>query len=485
MHRGDIPQSKGQNSPTRVFFDITGTVEHLRKHINYTGIQRTSTNIIANIIRYHGCNTDNNITFFNRKTSEFLSFPVSEIEPEDVLSYDRLRQRLGIKARRGRVACLQRYWGNSAAYYFHRTRLDLSYIMGRESSFRRYSTSRKGWKEARFGPRSFLRPVVTRKLEDVSRAGDKIVLLDAVWANYQMQALANCKAKGLKIFSFIYDMIPTKMPSHTQENTSFLFHDWLLKSREYVDHFIAISASCRDDYLKAFGEQEGEASVFVLPLAQTKLETAVEPGAGSAPMNVSALRFPELYAIADVSPPVREAAFAPFVLCVGTIEGRKNGWRLVMAWKSLIESGNPDLPRLVFAGRPGWCSSALQDVLNSTGNLYGYVTVLQSPSDEDLAFLYRRCQFLVMPSLYEGWGLPVGEALSYGKTAVISNVASLPEVGGNLVEYCDPESIGSISAAIMRLISEPGRREELENRIARERLRDWEDVARDLLDVLS
>ncbi|MBK8455890.1 MAG: glycosyltransferase family 4 protein [Phyllobacteriaceae bacterium] len=371
------------------------------------------------------------------------------------------------------------------AYYFHRTRLDISYILRREAAFRRYNTTIEGWKGARFGPVNASRPIATAKMDDAAREGDKIVLLDAVWSPYRLDALAQYRRKGLKVFAFIYDMIPAMMPILAENNIGFFFHDWLLKSRERVEHFIAIPASCRADYLKFFGEQGDASSVCVLPLAKTRLETAGAVAKSSAATGVSASRFPALHEIAEVSQPVREAAFAPFVLCVGTIEGRKNGWRLLVAWKSIIDAGLADLPRLVFVGRPGWCSSALRDFLEGTGNLYGYVTMLDSPSDEDLAFLYRRCQFLAMPSLYEGWGLPVGEALSYGKTAVVANVSSLPEVGGDLVEYCDPDSIASIRAAVMRLVFEPGRREELEARIAKAELRDWDDVARDLLNILN
>ena len=90
-----------------------------------------------------------------------------------------------------------------------------------------------------------------------------------------------------------------------------------------------------------------------------------------------------------------------------------------------------------------------------------------------------------MVSTYEGWGLPVGEALSYGKTAVVSNTTSLPEVGMDLVEYCDPLSVDSIADAVRRLIYQLEHREALENKIKSTRLRDWADVARDLKRILE
>ena len=90
-----------------------------------------------------------------------------------------------------------------------------------------------------------------------------------------------------------------------------------------------------------------------------------------------------------------------------------------------------------------------------------------------------------MPSLYEGWGLPVGEALSYGKTAVVSDSTSLPEVGGDMVEYCDPFSVDSLASACLRLIENPEHRMSLERKIRETRLRDWDSVAVDLVSVLG
>ena len=89
----------------------------------------------------------------------------------------------------------------------------------------------------------------------------------------------------------------------------------------------------------------------------------------------------------------------------------------------------------------------------------------------------------MMPSIYEGWGLPVGEALSYGKTAIVADGSSLPEVGGDLVEYCDPGSVDSIAEAVRALVAAPERRLELERRISQAHLRRWRDVAEDLLEI--
>lgn len=174
-----------------------------------------------------------------------------------------------------------------------------------------------------------------------------------------------------------------------------------------------------------------------------------------------------------------------YVLHVGTLEVRKNVWRLVLAWKKLLESGKKNLPRLVLAGRKGWFNEKLWILLEGTENLYGHVVILDKVSDEELDILYRNCLFTAMISTYEGWGLPVGESLAYGKTSVVANSTSLPEVGMDLVEYCDPLSVDSIADAVEKLIYDSDYRQFLESKIQNAKLRNWADVAHDLAKVLQ
>ncbi|MBM3612033.1 MAG: glycosyltransferase family 4 protein, partial [Alphaproteobacteria bacterium] len=152
-----------------------------------------------------------------------------------------------------------------------------------------------------------------------------------------------------------------------------------------------------------------------------------------------------------------------------------------LAWERLRADPAIELPRLVFAGRPGWRSVEFDALMRGTGNLGGHVEIVSAPSDRELDYLYRESLFCIQASLAEGWGLTVGEALSYGKTSVVARSTSLPEVGGEMVEYCDPLSVASIAAACRRLIADPDHRRALETRITRTRLRSWDDVARDLI----
>jgi len=175
----------------------------------------------------------------------------------------------------------------------------------------------------------------------------------------------------------------------------------------------------------------------------------------------------------------------PFVLVVGTMESRKNIWRLAQAWQRLTRTPDLDVPKLVFAGKPGWYNDDFESLMEATGNLGGWVQFAKQPSDTELGFLYENCLFTATVSLYEGWGLPIGESLSFGKTAVVAENSSMPEVGGDLVEYCDAHSISSIYDACHKLIADPDHRRALESKIAGTSLRTWDDVTSDLLTAIT
>src|SRR5262249_15567171 len=115
----------------------------------------------------------------------------------------------------------------------------------------------------------------------------------------------------------------------------------------------------------------------------------------------------------------------PFLLFVSTIESRKNHQVLCRAYAQLVDWGVTGLPRLVFAGGVGHGGRQVIDEIAADHRLRDRVTVLSGASDTELVALYERCLFTLFPSLYEGWGLPVSEALSAGKFCISSNQGSL------------------------------------------------------------
>jgi glycosyltransferase involved in cell wall biosynthesis len=138
-----------------------------------------------------------------------------------------------------------------------------------------------------------------------------------------------------------------------------------------------------------------------------------------------------------------------YLLHVGTLQPRKNLIRLIEAVQ-LVARHSP-LVTLVLAGRPGWLSAP---ILAKAREHAGTVRVLEYVPDEDLAGLYSGARAFVFPSLYEGFGFPVLEAMACGVPVICSNASSLPELAGEAALLVDPLDISALASAILRILSE-------------------------------
>lgn len=147
-----------------------------------------------------------------------------------------------------------------------------------------------------------------------------------------------------------------------------------------------------------------------------------------------------------------------FFLFVGTIEPRKNLIRLLQAY-SLLPPKVKTSMKLVIAGNNGWGKVNLLNKIKQL-DLVDHVEVLFSIDDSTLATLYAHSQFLVMPSIYEGFGLPLIEAMSYGKPVIAANNSSMPEIVGNTGLLVDAFDIDSIAHGIKKMITNKKLREQ-------------------------
>jgi glycosyltransferase involved in cell wall biosynthesis len=137
-----------------------------------------------------------------------------------------------------------------------------------------------------------------------------------------------------------------------------------------------------------------------------------------------------------------------FLLTVGTVEIRKNHAILFYAYRLAHERGI-DLPPLVICGRRGWLSESTQKLIDNDPVISKKLIILDNCDDSRLKWLYQNCKFTVWPSFYEGWGLPIAESLNYGKLCISSNTSSMPEVGGDLVEYFSPYDVDELLELLM------------------------------------
>ncbi len=144
-----------------------------------------------------------------------------------------------------------------------------------------------------------------------------------------------------------------------------------------------------------------------------------------------------------------------YALIVSTIEARKNHALLFRVWHRMLDRLPPErVPTLVFAGRVGWLVADLMQQIANTDYLGGKLMIIEGPSDGELAALYDGCLFTMLPSFFEGWGLPVTESLGFGKPCLIANRTSLPEAGGDLVRSFDPDNLNDAYEVIRNAIED-------------------------------
>jgi glycosyltransferase involved in cell wall biosynthesis len=165
----------------------------------------------------------------------------------------------------------------------------------------------------------------------------------------------------------------------------------------------------------------------------------------------------------------------PYVLSVGTLEPRKNLETLLDAWLGL----RPELRRkfdLVVAGPRGWISDATFARVRAESTYLGYVPEARMPG------LTAGAALLVYPSLYEGFGFPVVQAMAAGVAVLTSNTSCLPEIAGDAALLVDPRSAAEITTALNRLLESESQRAELaqRGRARAERYR-WERCAAESL----
>lgn len=231
--------------------------------------------------------------------------------------------------------------------------------------------------------------------------------------------------KGVRLTATIYDMTCRLMPEfHTAANIR-------------ADESLARNVLARADRLIAISENSRQDAVRLLGLDATRIEV-IYPGV------------PEVYFGAQARPSER-----PYVLYLGTIEPRKNVDTLLDAWSGFRLRTAFDL---VIVGASGWAAekTLARLVSRPAGVRYlGYV-----PEDE-LPGLMAGATAFVYPSLYEGFGFPVAQAMAAGVPVITSSTSCLPEVAGSGALLVDPRSPAEIRAAMEKLLESQPLQQEL------------------------
>jgi len=310
----------------------------------------------------------------------------------------------------------------------------------------------------------------TNRFEQFVRPGDVIVSLGASWGipNYMKYIAEMKRYYGIKFAPLVHDLIPIKHESLVEPHHTVQFRDWLRAAIPVSDIVFTNSKHTRTALVTFVAE-----SGWPLP---PRVE-ALEMGSGFRdtldPLTAGTQT--------TISLPPR------YVLYVSTIELRKNHRLLVRVWQRLLERHGTNLvPNLVFAGKIGWLVDDLLHDLEASDYLNGKIILLRSLSDAELQQAYRSCLFTVFPSLSEGWGLPIAESLAHGKFCVASNHTSIPEAGGNLIDYFDPLNEDDALAKLERPLIDPPYLAAREAQLRAEyRVRTWGDCVHALIGALD
>jgi glycosyltransferase involved in cell wall biosynthesis len=299
--------------------------------------------------------------------------------------------------------------------------------------------------------------------------GDVLMVLGAPWSHpdYDRLAARMRGACGMRVALLVYDIIPLRRPEWCDRSLVRLFAAWFGAVLPLCDRIFAISRATAHD-LEHYARENGLA--IALPVRPIPIGT----GFSAEPPP-------------DAIPAERDPAPGTYALVVSTIEARKNHALLVRVWRRLLEEMPPaEVPTLVFAGRVGWMVGDLIQQLHNTEFLGGKVLIIDDASDARLAALYRGCRFTLFPSFYEGWGLPVTESLAFGKPCIIANTTSLPEAGGALARYFNPDNLDDALEVIREVIKDPAGLAAWEQRVVREfRPVSWDATAEALIEGLA
>lgn len=261
----------------------------------------------------------------------------------------------------------------------------------------------------------------------------------------------------------IHDLCWIKAPQTMRAVSRRLDASFMPRAIRQADKVIAVSSATARDFERAF--PQAAAKVVVVAEGVSPLPEPHEPAA------------------------LRAAGIdGPYVLFVGTLEPRKNLDRLLEAYAAVQRDNdhcdNDHWPGLVIAGAPGWGGRSLESRCAELG-LGAKVRILGRVDDKMLATLYRHALFLAMPSLYEGFGLPLVEAMSQGRAVLTSQNSSMPEVAGPAGLLVDPLSTESIAQGFKQMVQDTALREKLAGAaVAQAKLFSWTLSARATLEVM-
>ena len=268
--------------------------------------------------------------------------------------------------------------------------------------------------------------------------------------------------KGTRTLLTVHDLSFIRVPSTASPPLKAFLDETVPRSVEAADHVLADSEATKSDLIDLYETRADKITV---------LYSGVDSGFSQVSDPIELERVRLKYGLEQVS----------YLLSVGTVQPRKNYSRVIEAMSEIRRMGH-DL-HYVIAGTSGWLEDEMRQAIERT-EMNDCVHLLGLIEDRDLPALYSGARMLAMVSLYEGFGLPVLEAMACGTPVVTSNLSSLPEVSGDAALLVDPYDTGAIREAILELETDADKRAQLiQAGFLRAKRFSWNRAARQLRSI--
>lgn len=260
----------------------------------------------------------------------------------------------------------------------------------------------------------------------------------------------------------VHDLSFVRIPESASPSLKQYLDVVVPRSVERADYVLVDSQATSDDLVEFYG------------VSSKKIEVLLSGVSGGFSRHISdslLMTTRNKYNLGSVS----------YVFTVGTVQPRKNYVRLI---QSLVQLRSRGLDiHLAIAGGKGWLDNPIYAAISDM-HMEDFVHFIGFVADEDLPALYKGAVCLAFPSLYEGFGLPVLEAMASGIPVLTSNISSLPEVAGDAAITVDPYDVDAITDGLERIILDTDLRSDLiQKGLARANEFTWEKSARQLLGI--
>ena len=291
--------------------------------------------------------------------------------------------------------------------------------------------------------------------------------IDVFWGTQHLLPMRNKYTKNIKFVLTIHDLAIKKLKTVGSFKNTIIQKLFVKRSLKSANRIIAISEATKKDIIELYKIKEEKISVVYngTNLKENNYDLTVE----------QENEIQEKFNIKDT----------PYIFFLSTIEPRKNVETLIKAYEQIREKG--EIIKLILAGGLGWKYEGVLELREKSkyrDDIYlpGYI------SKEEKTYLFKNAKCFVYPSLYEGFGLPILEAMINKQIVVTANNSSLPEVGGEAAFYYDEtlnyQNLGNKIIEVLNL-SEEKRNKKIEEGLIQAKRFTWEKCAKKTLDIIG